>query len=103
MTTKRRKDPTDRRAEIVAAAVHVAERDGIQRASFGAVAEVARCSRSTVVHYYPTLPQLHRDLMRAAIRRECLPVVAEGLARRDRHALKAPEQLKDRALQFIRG
>lgn len=95
--TKRLK-PNDRKRQLVERALHVAERDGLAGVTYQAVAYESSVTIQTVQKYYPTKCQLMRDLMRVAIRTECLPVIAEGLATRCAHAAKADDVVKRRAL-----
>lgn len=65
------------------------------------IAEKAGIPPTLITYHCGTMPDLRRDIMREAVRVECLPVIAQGLALRDRHALKAPEELRRRALQAL--
>jgi hypothetical protein len=47
------------------------------------------------------MPQLQKAVMRAAVARECLKVIAQGLAIQDKHALKAPPDIKTAAANAI--
>jgi hypothetical protein len=46
---------------------------------------------------------LRREIMREAVRVECLAVVAQGLAVRDPHAMAAPAELRQRAARHLAG
>ncbi len=103
MTERTRLKPADRRAELVTAALAVAARDGWGTLTHAAVAVQAGVSQGLVVKYLGTKPQMLRAVMREAVRTSVLPVVAEGLARRDPHALRCTQDLKDRAAAHVRG
>lgn len=90
--------PSDRRAEILDAAVRAAAAHGWQRMTRDDVARVAQASPGLVSARLGTMEKLRDEVMREAVRREVLEVVAEGVALRHRHALKAPEDLQQRAL-----
>jgi hypothetical protein len=47
------------------------------------------------------MPQLRRDIMRAAIRDSVLEIIAQGLVVKDSRALKAPDDLKKAAIQLL--
>lgn len=89
----------ERLAQILAAAVKAAERHGYNRITRETIAKAAGVSEALVTHYMGTMPELRRAVMREAIRTECLPVIAQGLTSRDRHALKAAPALQTRALR----
>lgn len=65
------------------------------------IARHANIPPTLITYHMGTMADLRRDIMREAVRQECLPVIAQGLAARDRHALKAPEELRARALQSL--
>lgn len=92
---------TDRKAKLVVAALHVATAEGYNRISYDDVARRAKCSKSLVMHYFSTMTKLRRAIMSAAVSREHLPVIAQGLAARDSKALTAPEHVRRRALDSL--
>lgn len=64
--TKRRIDPTLRRAHIISAAVRLAEQSHYLRITRADVAEAAGVYPGTVSKYFSTMSQLRRAVMRAA-------------------------------------
>jgi AcrR family transcriptional regulator len=101
MSTRTRKNPTIRKAEILDAAVAVAVAEGLRGATRDLIAARVGVSPALISMHYSTMDQLRRAVMRAAVEREVLPLVAEGLAMRDPHALKAPEDLRRRAADSL--
>ena len=67
------------------------------------LADAAGVSMGVVNYHFGTMAQFRRDLMRYAVRTECLPVIAQGLVVRDSHALKAPQDVIDAALRSVAG
>ena len=65
------------------------------------IAKKAGIPSSLVAYHCGTMADLRRDIMREAVRVENLAVLAQGLAARDRQALKAPEELRHRAIQAL--
>jgi len=51
--------------------------------------------------HFSTMAQLRRSIMRAAVRRENLAVIAQGLAAGDAQARKAGRAVQRRALESI--
>ena len=98
-----RKDAETRRAEIIGAALSVTADNGWHGLTARAVADRAGCSFTLVKHYFATMPQLRRAVVRAAITAERADVVAQALAARDKQAQKAPEALKQAAGRWIEG
>lgn len=91
----------ERKAQILSAALDLCENVSFARVTREQIAEKAGCPPTLITYHFGTMPSLRRDIMREAVRVECLPVIAQGLALRDAHALKAPEELRQRALQSL--
>jgi len=100
---KKRLEPKERKAQILAAAVTLAKRDGYKCVTRDAVADHVGISMGLVSRYFGTMPQLRRDIMRFAVREEIPEIVAQGLVARDPHAQKAPDDLRARAVKYIAG
>lgn len=91
----------ERVAQILAAALTCAIEKGYSRVTREDIAKRANIAPTLIPYHMGTMIELRRQVMREAIRVECLPVIAQGLAVRDRHALKAPDELRHRALQSL--
>lgn len=93
--------PDVRLDTILSAALDVSESVGYSRATREQIAERAQCSPGLVSHYLGTMKAARRDIMRHAIKQERALIVAQGLAARDPHALKAPDDLKQAASRAV--
>lgn len=94
----------ERVAQILTAALALCHSDTTySRITRDEIAKKAGIPPALISYHLGTMPELRRHIMREAVRTECLPVIAQGLAARDRHALKAPEELRQRALQSLVG
>ena len=91
----------ERIAQILRAALDVAEKVGYNRMTRNEIAALAGIRPTLINYHMGTMPDLRRDVMREAVRVGRLPVIAQGLAHHDRHAMKAPEDLRRRALQTL--
>lgn len=91
----------ERKAELLDAAVRLAEREGFANLRRDAIATEAGVAFSLVTVRLGTMAQIRRSVMREAVRLQKLPIVGQGLAMRDPNAMKAPADLKDRAVQWI--
>lgn len=99
--TKRMK-PAERKAEILQAAINVASRPGgWGNLTREAVAKEAECAEGLPSKYFGTMTNFKRAIMRAAISRKNLPVIAQGLADGDKVAAKVDEALKREALATL--
>lgn len=101
MTTNQRLQPRARRESILDAALAVAQRDGYRKVTREKISERAECSVGLVTHYFRTMAQLRRAIMREAVNRKLVPIVADGLAERNPYAMKAPDNLKKLALASL--
>ena len=93
--------PEVRKDAILDAAVSLALSDGMCAVRLIPVAERAGITNGLVSHYFGTVKRLHRAVIRHAIHRELLPIVAQALAAGDSDARKAPDALKQRALNSL--
>jgi AcrR family transcriptional regulator len=96
-----RLDPKERKNQILDVAVTLAATYGINTLRRDSVAKAAEVSDGLVSRYFNTMNQLRRAVMRAAVHREILPIIAEGIALRDPDALKASEELRAKALASL--
>jgi AcrR family transcriptional regulator len=99
MTTKKRMVPEVRTRELLQAAVELARKEGYQHITREAIAAHAGVSPALISVRLGTMPAMRRSVMRAAIAGGVLEVIGQGLAARDPRALKAPEELKRRAIE----
>lgn len=93
--------PEVRKDAILDAAVQLALDTGLRNVRLIPVAERAGVTNGLVSHYFGTVKQLHRAVVRHAIHREILPIVAQALAAGDSDARKAPDDVKSRALASL--
>lgn len=95
--TKARANPELRKSSILDAAVELSRKEGYANISRQQIADRAGVSTGLVTKYFGTMPQMRRAIMRSAIARSIPEIVAQGMACGDRHAGKAPDELKDAA------
>lgn len=91
----------NRNRAVLDAAVALAERHGMQAVTRPRVACESGLSVGTVSNAYGSMDALRDAVMSAAVEREILPVIAQGLAERYPAAIAAPVELKTRALAQI--
>lgn len=101
--THTRLDPKRRTDELLAVALRLAAANGWRTLTHADVAQAAGVSPGLVVARLGTKTSMLRDVMRAAVREGVVAVVAEGLAVSDKQAMRADEQLRERAAQWVRG
>lgn len=99
---KKRQHPDDRRYQILTAAIAIAERPGgYSKLTRKVIADEIGCAEALISLYFGTMPAFRRTIMRSAVITENLSILVQGIAIGDQHALKAPPELKARALQSL--
>lgn len=101
--TPKRMKPADRKASILEAALYVAEEMGYTKFRLVDVAARAECSTGLVMSYWPTMARVRRDVMRAAVKRELLHIIAVGIALGEPSCGKLSHDLRARALGTLQG
>ena len=101
MTAQKRLDPRDRREALLTAALELASTSGVHGLRRDHLAERAGVSQALVTVYLGNVPEMRRKVMRAAVKRGIIPVVARGLAVNDPHAKRADPVLKQAAADFL--
>ena len=93
----------DRKAQILNAAMAIAQTAGYSRITLQEVARQAGCTHGLVLYYFSTIVQLRRAIMSEAIRTRDAVILAQGLAIGDSKAKRAPPDLKAAAAAYLMG
>ena len=96
-----RMKPEARREHILGVAMDIAIKQGYDAVTRERIAEQGGISTGLVSKVFNTMNQLHRAVMRAAIHRSELPIIAHGIASGCRIAHGADEVLKRQALEWM--
>ena len=91
--------PETRKDELLDTALSLARLVGYANVQRADLAERCACSTGTVSKYFGTMKQLKRAIISAAIAREDLTVIAQGIVAREAKALAARPELKRRAME----
>lgn len=91
----------NRNRAVLDAALALAERHGMQAVTRPRVAGESGLSTGTVSNAFGTMDALRDAVMAAAVEREIVVIVAQGLAERYLAAMNAPADLKQRALEKL--
>lgn len=89
--------------QLLAAALALAASGAFNKVTRKAVADHAGVSESMVNVRFGTMARFERALMRYAIRQRNLCVLAQGIALKNSYALKAPQELRDKAIENLAG
>lgn len=96
-----RKTPDARHAEMLDAALRLAEQSSYRELTREKIAAVVDCSPALVSLYFGRMDTLRDEVMRAAVERDVPAVIAQGLAARDPIAQGAESGAKTRALEGL--
>lgn len=91
----------NRNRAVLDAAVALAERFGMAAVTRPRVSAESGLSTGTVSSAYGSMDGLRDAVMAAAVQREIVVIVAQGLAERHPAAVNAPAELKQRALEKL--
>lgn len=96
-----------RKTTILAAAVKLAERFGLNDVSREQIATLAGCSTGLVNLHFGTMQNLRRSIVGEAVRLKNLNIIAQALVATDAKtkglARRAPEELRREALETLMG
>lgn len=98
---KTRMKPEARRDQILSVALRIAVEQGYDNVTRERIAASAGISTGLVNHAFSTMTKLRRAVMRAAIQREILPIVAKGLSEGCSIAHGADNVLKYKAMTWV--
>ena len=99
--TRVRKTADDRREQCIEAALELARHKPYWRVARNEIADAVGIAGSVVQWHFGTVKNMRRLIMRAAIAAERLDIIGQGIANQDPHALKAPADLRARALASL--
>jgi len=98
---RRRLAPADRKEEIIFAAMAVAREIGYQQVTRNLIAERAGTSDALVTTRLGTTDEIAQLIMREAVIRRDLTIIAQGIATNDPIAIAAPEELRTESRQAL--
>lgn len=89
--------PEVRKEQILTAALELAGESHYLKLTRDTIAEAVGLSGPAVQYHFKTVTQLRNAIIRAAVKREDLVVIAQGLGAKEPHAEKASAELQQRA------
>lgn len=100
-TTRGNMNGEMRKKHILACAIKLSETEGYLNVTAKQVGEMANVSHALVLNYFKSMPELRRAIMRNAVAQGNATVVLQGLVIKDKYALAAPDELKQKALASL--
>jgi AcrR family transcriptional regulator len=100
--SKKRMAPEARKDVILAVACRLAAAGThYERLTRDQIAAAAGITGSAVQYHFKTVAQLQRAIMRHAVATGALAVIAQGMASRDPHAMRAPHEMRVAAIKCL--
>ena len=99
--TRRREKPTVRKEQILHAAIELASKVGYQVILRDEIAAIIGASPALISFHFATMEQLRSEVMRAAIEREILPIIAQGLSIGDKQTQNLKPELRQKVISFF--
>lgn len=90
------------RTHILKSCLALSAKEGYRTITREQIATHADVPPSLVSYHLGTMIELRRHVMREAIHTENLAVLAQGLIIKDKHALKAPAEMRSSAIDAMR-
>lgn len=104
MTTRMkgaRMNPSDRKNQILEAAIQISLEKGYRQLTRRAVASRMQCASSLINHYFVNIEELRSCVLQTAKERELLPILAENFARKGPETLKLDPRLQERVVYYL--
>lgn len=98
---KRRVPALMRKAQILDVAIEISKEKGYYALTRDGVASAANISFSLVTKYFGTMEKLKAEVMKAAIDREILVIILQGVVLSDPIALSASPELREKASRIV--
>lgn len=90
--------PDVRSEQILEAAVKLANRAGFRKLTRDRIAKAAGVSDGLVSIYFGSMDNMRDEVMKVAVRDGHLALIAQGVADRNKIAMKAPASLRRQAM-----
>lgn len=98
-TLRTRLLPKQRKDQILQIAINLAEEIGYQNITRDVIAQRAGVAQSLITHYFKTMKNLRKIIMREAVASNTNSIIAQGLVAKDPIALQITDANKQKALQ----
>ncbi len=92
--SKKRLSKDVRKDHILRVALKLSKEHGYTSVTRNMLSDTAQVSPGLITHYFASMVQLKRAIMRAAVEHKIPEIVAQGLSMGDKNAQKAPAELK---------
>ena len=96
-----RMDPFNRKEQILQTAIQISLEKGYRQLTRRAVANRMHCASSLINHYYEDIDNLRAAVLRAAIEKEIIPIVAENFAMKGTETIGLSPTLVEKVVHYL--
>lgn len=100
-STRVRMGPDERQCMLLEVALAQAEKHGLRNITRGGIAEAAGCSSGLITKYLGDRKTMQTALVKLAVKKRIIPIVATALADGYPAAKRAPDDLKAEAAAYL--
>lgn len=94
--------PTERREQLLSAALDLAEKHGYMNITRDQVGAAASCSPALINRYFNDMAGLKNQVIREAVRRRCLLVIGQAVVNKHPGVRAVSCAIKDQAIAALR-
>jgi AcrR family transcriptional regulator len=98
---RERKEPAERKQELLEVAIHLAKEVGYSHITRNEVARRAGVAYGLVTLYFKTIENLKRLVVKEAIKREIVQILAQALARKETLTRKLNPDLLEKVIRHL--
>ena len=101
MSRAKRTAPQERRELILEAAIKLSIEIGYNKITRDKIAEYAQVTSSLIAVHFPRMQSIKAAVMEAAVERDIVEIIAQGLTLHDPRALKINDATRNRVMSYI--
>jgi|SRR5690606_5627829 len=99
--TRQRLDPEIRKQQILDAAINISIQKGYRQLTRQAVANKLCCAGALINHYYGDIDSLRDIVLKTAIEKEIMPILAENYGTRGKETSNLSPALKEKVINYL--
>lgn len=96
-----RMHPLARKEQILNTAIDVAIEYGLRQLTRRAIANKMQCASALINHYFDNIENLRQIVLRTAIEKEIIPILAENYIGWGKETSELPPQLKQKVIKYL--
>lgn len=96
-----RMNPLERKEQILNTAINLCLEKGYRQLTRRAVANRMQCASALINHYYKDIENLRTIVLKTAIEKEIIPILAENLAAWGKETIELSTELKEKVIRYL--